>query len=53
MDGLSLHGLAPLCETCESVIDVPDDVTTDAGVCRQCGIAFLMDPPAVLSERAG
>jgi hypothetical protein len=53
MDGLSLHGLSILCETCESVIDFPDDSAASTGVCRQCGIAFLIDSPPALYERSG
>ncbi len=40
--GLSPHGLDTVCETCESDIDFPDDYA-DIGVCRQCGVAFLID----------
>jgi len=54
MDGLSLHGLSILCETCESVVDFPDDNTAQTGICRQCGIAFLIDAnPTPLHERSG
>ena len=40
--GLASVGLAIVCETCESDIDFPDDYA-DIGVCRQCGVAFLID----------
>lgn len=43
--GLSAHGLDTVCETCESDIDFPDGYA-DLGVCRQCGVAFLIDAPA-------
>jgi hypothetical protein len=43
--GLSSLGLSTVCETCESDIDFPDDFA-DVGVCRHCGIAFLIDAPA-------
>ncbi|MFL6088961.1 MAG: hypothetical protein ACJ71Z_02345 [Aeromicrobium sp.] len=45
-DGLAWHGLSMICETCESDIDFPDDDVMSLGVCRQCGIAFLLDAPA-------
>ncbi len=44
-DGLFPSGLSIVCETCESDIDFPDD-HSELGVCRQCGIAFLVDLPA-------
>ena len=48
-DGLASAGLSPkgldiVCETCESDIDFPDEYA-DLGVCRQCGVAFLIDAP--------
>ena len=43
--GLSPRGEAIVCETCESDIDFPGDFA-DLGVCRHCGIAFLIDAPA-------
>lgn len=45
-DSLVNLGLAVVCETCESEIDVLDDAA-DHGVCRHCGIAFLLDSDAV------
>ena len=42
--GLASAGLSIVCETCESDIDFPDDYA-DLGVCRQCGVAFLIDAP--------
>jgi hypothetical protein len=51
--GLTSVGLAIVCETCESDIDFPDDYA-DVGVCRQCGVAFLVDAPSAgLYERSG
>ena len=47
--GLSPRGMDTVCETCESDIDFPDDYA-DLGICRQCGIAFLIDAPAVDAE---
>jgi hypothetical protein len=44
-DGLTPSGLSIVCEACESDIDFPDDYA-DLGVCRQCGVAFLIDAPA-------
>ena len=35
-------GLALTCETCESEIDFPDEIASEVGICRQCGIAFLV-----------
>lgn len=53
-DGLAWHGLSMICETCESDIGFPDDLTAETCVCRQCGMAFLIDPPvAAESARAG
>jgi hypothetical protein len=36
------EGLNMVCETCESEIDFPDEVASEVGICRQCGIAFLI-----------
>jgi hypothetical protein len=44
-------GLAVICETCESEIDVLDDVA-GRGVCRHCGIAFLLDAEAPVRRTA-
>ncbi|MGJ9412783.1 hypothetical protein ACHAAC_08730 [Aeromicrobium sp. CF4.19] len=30
------------CDTCEGEIDVPDE-HADLGLCRACGVAFLLD----------
>lgn len=43
LDSLVSLGLTVVCETCESEIDVLDD-DIGRGVCRHCGIAFLLDP---------
>ena len=49
--GLASAGLSIVCETCESDIDFPDDFA-DIGVCRQCGLAFLIDAdPAAADVR--
>jgi hypothetical protein len=42
---LELIGLAMVCETCEGEIDLPEDLESGTGMCRQCGIAFLVDAP--------
>ena len=42
---LELIGLAMVCETCEGEIDLPEDLESGTGICRQCGIAFLVDAP--------
>lgn len=34
-----------LCETCESPIDLLEDID-ERGVCRHCGLAFDLGPPA-------
>jgi transcription initiation factor TFIIIB Brf1 subunit/transcription initiation factor TFIIB len=34
-----------VCETCEGEIDLPEDLESGTGICRQCGIAFLVDAP--------
>lgn len=49
--GLSTHGLSIVCETCESDIDFQDEHALDHGVCRQCGIAFLMDAAPAANAR--
>jgi hypothetical protein len=38
-------GLALICETCDGEIDLPEDLESGNGICRQCGIAFLVDAP--------
>jgi hypothetical protein len=37
-------GLAVTCETCESEIEL--DAASSEGLCRQCGLSFLLDGPA-------
>jgi hypothetical protein len=32
------------CETCESEIEL--DAASSEGLCRQCGLSFLLDGPA-------
>jgi hypothetical protein len=44
-DSLVDQGLALVCETCECEIDFPDDRGAEVGICRQCGLAFLMESP--------
>ncbi len=39
-------GLDLVCATCRSEIDFPDDTDAGVGLCRQCGMAFLLDVPA-------
>jgi predicted RNA-binding Zn-ribbon protein involved in translation (DUF1610 family) len=41
-------GLAVTCETCESEIELGDDPTE--AVCRQCGLAFLIDTASGLDR---
>ena len=48
--GLSPRGMDTVCETCESDIDFPDDYA-DIGVCRQCGVAFLVDADPTAAAR--
>lgn len=43
-------GLAVVCEACEGEIDVLDD-TPEQALCRQCGIAFLVDVVTVDARR--
>ena len=54
-DSLVDQGLALVCETCECEIDFPDEVASEVGICRQCGIAFLVGRLAEESstERSG
>ncbi len=40
------HDLVLLCETCESPVDLLDDVD-ERGVCRHCGLAFDLGTPVV------
>jgi hypothetical protein len=42
---LELIGLAMVCETCDGDVDLPEDLAAGTGICRQCGIAFLVDAP--------
>ena len=49
-DSLVDLGLALMCDTCESEIDFPDELSSEMGICRQCGMAFLVETPA---ERSG
>jgi len=42
-------GLTLVCKTCENEIDFTDDATAEIGICRQCGIAFLVEAPAAHS----
>jgi hypothetical protein len=51
-DGLTSSGLSVVCETCESDIDFPDDSTAETCVCRHCGMAFLIDAPAIRERSA-
>lgn len=41
-DSLVSLGMAVMCEACESEIDLVEDVA-DRGICRHCGVAFLLD----------
>jgi hypothetical protein len=50
-DGVTSAGLSIVCEACECALDFNDDFT-DIGICRQCGIAFLVDPPSVAATQA-
>jgi hypothetical protein len=43
-DSLVEQGLALVCETCECEIDFVDDASAEVGLCRQCGLAFLLEP---------
>ncbi len=51
LDSLILLGLAVLCETCESEIDVSDDAA-ERGICRHCGVAFLLDADPQVGSRS-
>jgi hypothetical protein len=46
-------GLHMVCETCESEIDFPDEIASEVGICRQCGIAFLVGRLAEDSSNEG
>lgn len=45
-ESLTDLGLALVCETCECEIDFTDDLASEVGICRQCGMAFLVDVAA-------
>ncbi len=45
-DSLIDLGPALVCETCECEIDFADDLASEVGICRQCGVAFLVEGPA-------
>lgn len=51
LDSLLNLGLAVVCGTCESEIDV-DDEQAERGVCRPCGVAFLIDSEPLTSRRS-
>ena len=51
-DGLAAAGLSIVCETCEGDIDFPD-AYSEVGVCRHCGLAFLVDTAAMAAARLG
>jgi len=50
-DSLVEQGLALVCETCECEIDFPDD-HAEVGVCRQCGVAFLLEVSTSSASRS-
>ena len=50
-DSLVEQGLALVCETCECEIDFPDD-HAELGVCRSCGVAFLLEVNASTTSRS-
>ena len=52
-ESLVTTGLALTCETCETEIDFPDEIASEVGVCRQCGIAFLLGRLADESSTRG
>lgn len=45
-------GLAMVCEACNGEIELPEDLESGSGMCRQCGIAFLVDAPYPVSRRS-
>ena len=52
MSGPSISGLSTVCATCDSEIDFPDGPSSELGICRHCGEAFLFDvePKVALAE---
>ncbi len=48
-DSLVDLGLSLVCETCESEIDFTG--AADAGICRQCGLAFLVEAPGCARDK--
>lgn len=51
IDSLVSFGLAVMCEACESEIDLIED-SADHGICRHCGVAFLLDADPVGARTA-
>ena len=49
-DSLIDAGLALVCETCESEIEFAEDLESEVGICRECGLAFLVQAPAARSS---
>ena len=49
-ESLTDLGLALVCETCQSEIDFTDGHAHEIGVCRQCGMAFLVEAPSAGSS---
>jgi hypothetical protein len=45
MDTLRHIGLLLVCEICEGEVDLVDGPESDAGTCRSCGLAFVLDAP--------
>jgi hypothetical protein len=44
-------GLVLVCETCDGEVDLPDELESGTGLCRQCGIAFVVDAPYAAERR--
>lgn len=45
-------GLALVCEACDGEVELPDDLERGTGLCRQCGLVFLVDAPYSTTTRS-
>lgn len=51
-NALAHIGLALVCETCDGEVELPEDLESGSGLCRQCGTVFLVDAPYLTAERS-
>lgn len=48
-DGLTTYGLSIACATCATDLDFVDEFA-EVGICRQCGVAFLVEHRSAKQE---